>query len=218
MTQYPYFQAQIITDSVFLQYGGQTGTSTQAQRNAAYLLAEEQMTEHLSAFLVPTIITGSAMWKGKSLFEAEFGYIQRLLLSSVTTIKQLSPLETQIYTGSALIRNSDYGYVDIVVSNNAYGNIYSATLVYESGLATGTVTSPTFLAALTMASQINLNEWDVSLSNEGTADVGIQAYSNQSYSEQRKYLGRTVFGDSPMAQRVARMTRKYRAKPTTGFR
>jgi hypothetical protein len=217
MTQYLYFQAQILTDSVFLQYGGMTGTSTQAQRNAAYLLSEEQMTEHLSAFLVPTIITGSVSWRG-SLFEAEFGYIQRILLASVTAVRQLSPLETQIYTGSALIRNSDYGYVDIVVSNNAYGIIYSATLVYESGLATGTVTSPTFLAALTMAAQINLNEWDVSLSNEGTADVGIQAYSNQSYSEQRKYLGRTVFGDSPMAQRVARMTRKYRAKPTTGFR
>ena len=218
MQQYPYTSPQILTDSVFLLYGGNSGTSSAAQRQAAYLLAEEQMTEHLSAFLVQTIITGSASWRGGVLFDAEFGHIQNILLASITTIKQFSPLQTQVYTGSALIRNAEYGYVDIFASNCTYGNIYSATLVYQSGLSTGTVTSPTMLSALSLAAQINLNEWDISLSNEGTADVGIQKFSNQSYFEDRKFLKNTVFGNSAMAQRVARLTQKYRAKPSIGFR
>jgi hypothetical protein len=216
MQQYPYYSPQVLTDNVFIQYGGQTGTSTVAQRQAAYLLAEEQMTEHLSAFLVPTIITGSIYWKGGTLFEAEFGHIQQVFAVSAKVIRQINPLETEIYTGSALIRNAEYGYIDSIFPC-PYGRIYSTEAAYLSGLATGTVTSPTILGALSLAAQINLNEWDVSLSNEGVADVGIEQFSNQSYSEKRKYLGRTIFGDSPMAQRVARITKKYRAKPMVGL-
>ena len=217
MYQYPYFQPNILTDSVFLSFGGQTGTSSAAMRQNAYLLAEEQMTEHLSSFLVPTIITGSIAWKHSSLFDAEFGNIQRIFNVSAEIVQNLDPLTARVYTGTALIRDNFHGYVDVILPYN-YGSIYKTTMVYESGMSSGTVTSPTILGALTIAAQINLNEWDLSLSNEGTADVGIQAFSNQSYSEQRKYLGRTVFGDSPMAQRVARMTKKYRTKPAIGFK
>jgi len=217
MHQYPYFQPNVLTDEYFLIYGGQTGTSTVAQRQAAYLMAEEQMTEHLSSFLVPTIITGSMTWRHNTLFETEFGNVQRLLLVNAEIIQNTDPLKTKVYTGTALVRDDFHGYIDVVLPCD-YGAIYKSTVVYESGMSSGTVTSPTILSALTMAAQINLNEWDVSLSNEGTADVGIQAFANQSYSEQRKYLGRTVFGDSPMAQRAARLTKKYRTKPVVGLK
>jgi len=217
MRQYPYFSPQVLTDGYFLMYGGQTGTSTVTQRQAAYLLAEEQMTEHLSSFLVPTIITGSAIWKHDTLFETEFGNVQSIFVVNAQTVQSLNPLTTKTYTGTALIRDDFHGYIDAILPCE-YGAIYKSTIVYESGMSSGTVTSPTILGALTMAAQINLNEWDVSLSNESTADVGVQAYVNQSYSEQRKYLGRTVFGDSPMAQRIARMTKKYRTKPVVGLR
>jgi len=180
-------------------------------------MAEEQMTEHLSSFLVPTIITGSMTWRHNTLFETEFGNVQRLLLVNAEIIQNTDPLKTKVYTGTALVRDDFHGYIDVVLPCD-YGAIYKSTVVYESGMSSGTVTSPTILSALTMAAQINLNEWDVSLSNEGTADVGIQAFANQSYSEQRKYLGRTVFGDSPMAQRAARLTKKYRTKPVVGLK
>lgn len=217
MQQFPYFSPQILTDAIFLSYGGQTGTSNATMRQSAYLLAEEQMTEHLSSFLVPTVVTGSILWMHDTLFDAEFGNIQRVLLVNAEIIQNTNPLTTKIYTGTSLIRNAERGYVDVILPCD-YGSIYKATMVYESGLGSGTVTSPTMLSALTLAAQIHLNEWDVSLSNEGTADVGIQSFSNQSYSEQRKYLGRTVFGDSPMAQRIARTTKKYRAKSSVGFK
>lgn len=217
MQQYPYYSAQVLTDAVFTQYGGQTGTSTVAQRQAAYLLAEEQMTEHLMSFLLPTIITGTSWYKGGTLFETEFGNVTRVLNFSAVNVEQLSPLETSINTGSVLIRNAEFGYLDVILPCD-YWNIYSNTVVYESGFATGTVTSPTMLSALALAAQINLSEWDSSLSNEGTADVGVQSFSNQSYSENRTKLLRTVFGSSAMAQRVASLTKKYRAKPAIRFR
>lgn len=226
MQQYPYFAPQIMTDQTFLKYGGQTGTSTQAQRDAAYLLAEDQMTEHLSSFLLPTTITGTHFWLGRSPLELEFGHILRINRVTVNDVNWANSCSVNTSTGScAQIRNAEYGYIDVnaVVSCGGCGAVvgyppYNIQVVYESGLSTGTSFSPTMLSALSMAAQINLNEWDVSLANEGVADVGIQGFSNQSYSEQRKYLGRTVFGNSAMAQRVALLTKKYRSKPSLGFR
>lgn len=215
MQQYPYDNPFVLTDEVFLKYGGQTGTSTPDQRSAAYLMAEEQMTEHLSSFLKPTVITGTLFWRN-SFYETEFGYIQRVLSVSVTEIKKYDPLETRTVTGSVLIRNAQYGYLDVVVPG-VLGHPYSSSVVYESGLSTGTVASPTFLQALTVAAQINLNEMDVSLSNESTGDIGVQSYSNQSYTENRVKLGKSAFGNSALAQRAARMVKKYRSKPAIGF-
>lgn len=219
MQQYPYSSPQILTDNVFVQYGGQTGTSTQAQRQAAYLMAEEQMVEHLSAFLTPTIVTGSAWYRGQgTLFETEFGHIRQILYIQAKTVVQVNPLDTNIYTGSALIRNAEYGYIDVNFPayyrvQYGYGSLYENMVVYESGLATGTASSPIMLAALTIAAQINLNEMDISLTNEGTGDVGIQSFTNQGYSEQRVKLGRNAFGSSALAQRAARLVKKYRTKP-----
>lgn len=217
MQSYPYNSPIILTDTIFLQYGGQTGTSTNDQRQASYLLAEEQATEDLSAFLLPTRITGSIFWKS-SFAETEYGHVQRILLASATKINSLDPLETEIVTGAALIRSAQYGYLDLVFPNYWNPKLYTVSVVYESGLSSGTSFNPSILQALTIAAQINLNEMDSSLSNESTADVGVQKFSNQSYTEERTKLGRTTFGTSALAQRAARLIKKYRAKPAFGLR
>lgn len=216
MQQYPYFSPQILNDDIFLRYGGQTGTSTIAQRQAAYLLAEEQMTEHLSSFLVPTVITGNVFWTG-NLYETEFGHVNSILLVTIRSTESVFPLVERVYTGSALTRNAEYGYFDIVTPVRPIYP-YSVSMVYESGLSTGTVTQPSMLAALSLAASINLNEWDASLSNEGSSDIGIQGFQNQSYREDRVKLGRNAFGTSPAAQRIARLVKKYRTKPAIGLR
>lgn len=216
MQAYPYSNPIILTDQIFSSYGGQTGTSSIAQRQASYLLAEEQVTEDLSAFLLPTIITGSVVWR--SFFaETEFGHVHRVLLASVSNVTSTVPLTTETITGSVLIRDAQHGYLDLFFPNcdPRYG---TTTVVYESGLRSGTSFSPSVLTALVIAAQINLNEMDVSLSNESTADIGVQRYGNQSYTEERVKLGRTTFGSSALAQRAARLLRKYRVKPGTVLR
>jgi hypothetical protein len=219
---FPYSSPQILTEQMFVDYGGMTGTSASGQRQAAFLMAERQMTEHLSAFLVPTIITGSVFYRGGTLFETEFGRVTSVLGVQFTRINGVSPLDTQISSGTALIRNSKEGLLDIFVypgcyNEPYYGMVYERAVVYQSGFSTGTSCQPDMLAALTMAAQINLNEMDISLSNEGVADVGIQTFSNQSYREERTKLLRTPFGNSAMAQRVSNLTKGYRCKPSFGF-
>lgn len=213
---YPYSTPQVLTDSIFVMYGGQIGSSTTFQRQAAFTLAEEQMTEHLSTFMVPTIVSGSAWHRGGSLFETEYGNIQRVLLFSSEIVRHLSPLNTYFATGSAMVRNPQYGYLDVILPCD-YAAIYRNTVVYESGFPTGSAT-PSLLQGLVVAAQINLNEMVSDLSNEGVGDVGIQQFSNQSYSEQRKKLGRNAFGSSALAQRAAMLTKKYNTKPAARFR
>jgi hypothetical protein len=218
MYLYPYTTPQVLNDNEFVKYGGQTGTSTLAQREAAYLLAEEQMTEHLGTFLLPTTTTGTAKYIDNGIWELPLGNVTSIFSITFNVIKSLQPLATEMYTGTAVIINPQRGY--ILTSTPAglrFGN-YTVDVVYESGLPSGTAADPALMSALVMAAQINLNEWDASLSNEGTADVGIQAFSNQSYSEQRKPLLRTVFGDSAFAQRISRLTKRYRAKVVSRFR
>lgn len=214
---YPYFSPQVLTDSVFVQYGGVIGTSTVAQRQAAYTLAEEQMTDHLASFLVPTVVSGTSWYRGGTLFETEYGNVKSVLLFTANEVHGANPLDMRGHTGSVLVRDATWGYLDVMLPCH-YGMIYSNNVIYVSGFATGTVTQPTLLAGLTVAAQINLNEWDVSLTNEGVGNVGIQSFSNQGYSEQRTKLGNTAFGNSALANRAAKLTKRYRTKPSLGFR
>ena len=221
MQEYPYNSPVILTDDVFLLFGGQTGTSTTAQRQAAYLLAEEQVTEHLNTFLVPTIVSGTYWWGGGNPFELDYGHIQQILSVTVADVNWANSCQVDTSTGScAAIRNAQFGYIDVsyMLTCGGCGFVvgyppYNIQVVYKSGFASGTVTQPSILAALSLAAQINLNEFDVSLANEGSSDIGIQSFSNQSYSENRVKLGRNAFGSSPAAQRVARLINKYRSKP-----
>ena len=52
----------ILTDAVFIDYGGHTGSSTSSQRTAAYATAEEMAERAIGTFLVPTVVTGTFPW------------------------------------------------------------------------------------------------------------------------------------------------------------
>lgn len=217
MINYPYGSPQILTDEVFLLYGGQTGTSSAPTRQVAYLMAEEQASEHLSAFVVPTVITGSAKHISGHSFYLEMGWIQNILLIQLETVTNVNPYTTKIYTGTAAVIEDKYGYINIY-NPAMYGRLQQVNVAYESGLPTGVYTNPSVLQALTIAAQINLNELDVALSNESTSDIGVQQYTNQSYSELRTKMGKNAFGDSAMAQRASRLIKRYRSRPGTGIR
>lgn len=222
MIQYPYSSSQILTDTIFAMYGGQIGSSTSQQREVAYLLAEEQMTENLSTFLVPTTITGTVSYLRNGAYETEYGNVTQVFSGFVERIKQTSPLTLETFTGDGLVLNANHGYIGLYFDyacggcgGGLAGHKYYAS--YESGLSSGTSNQPSMLLALTLAAQITLNFLDISLSNEGVADIGIQNFSNQSYAEARVKLGNNVFGNSAMAQKIKSLTKKYRAKSGMSF-
>lgn len=212
MQEYPYSSPIILDDNSFLLHGGQTGTASQTVRNIAYLLAEEQMTTHLNAFLKPTIITGTHFWTGNPV-ELEYGRVSRIL--QVNTILVDGYIHTNLGTGTSyLLRNAEYGFLDVFPNCPApRGTAYQIQVAYESGFTTGTSMAPTMMTALALAAQINLNELDPMLANEGVAGIGVQSFSNQSYSELRTKLLNYGFGNSAQAQRVALLVRKYRSRP-----
>lgn len=200
-----------------------TGTSSQAQRDIAYTLAEEQMVEYLNSYLTPTIVTGTHFYRGQNILELDYGWVTRVLSTTIISIDGLSSCTTSEDTACSHIRNAQYGLLDYykVINCGGCGGVvtpYQIRVAYESGFPSGTYLGKSMLQALTLQAQINLNEIDVSLSNESIADVGVEMFINQKYHENRKKLPNTSFGNSPVANRVARLIKKYRAKPSMGFR
>jgi hypothetical protein len=216
--------AQILTDTIFTLYGGQTGTSSSTQRDIAYQIGEGQMEEYLHTFLVPTTVTETYFWGSGNPLVLKQGNIITVGTVVFSSVDGANSCEVDTATGCHAIRgDGKYGYIDVTYLTSCGGCSglvsppYNVAVTYTSGLPSGTAYQPEVLQALTLAAQINLNEIDVSLSNEGTGDVGIQSFSNQSYSEQRTRLGTTAFGNSAIAQRIARLVRKFRSRPSIGF-
>src|SRR3990167_3812753 len=217
MIEYPYSSAFIIDDNAFVAYGGHTGSSTQGQRNAAYLIAEKRMTSHIGTFLKPTVVTGIFGWPL---------YPDHLVLpySHVHSIKGVTVLDQQAYNsceldeleGCAFIWNDTYGYIDprriSSVCSCAYGAPYNLRIAWESWLPTVTASKSNVLLALTMVAEINLNEIIDPSANEGVGDIGIQEFSNQQYKESRKTLKNTAFGNSARANKAAQLLSNLRKK------
>lgn len=203
---YPYTSPQVITDDIFIAYGGQTGTTTAFQRNAAYFTAEKWMVKQIGTFITETTITGTYYYPqhGNSLV-LDYAY-----LKEVKEVRFLDTKGTNYYTITgtnnyyAAIRNYERGILDVFTILGycrACGWSeyvpYQFEIAYTAGLPTGTYTAPDFLLGLTMAAQIALDEisgWG------GETFQGITEFRNQEYMEKRMTPTMTAFGGSPRAQ------------------
>jgi hypothetical protein len=229
---YPFSSPLFLTDSVFLNYGGQTGTSTSFARAAAYFIAEKEMSSHLHTLLQPTDISGSFNWNAGNPFEMDWGNINTIygvsIQTSFNTIYNYTPNDMQ---RAVFIRNAKYGIVDIAqwplmyqVGATAfpvtYYTPYSVTVSYNAGMPTGSSIQPDMLWCLTMAAQLVLNEMstDGFLANETPGGIGVQQFSNELYSEKRTLLGASIFGNSPIAQQITRLVSSYRCRAIARMR
>lgn len=211
MIVFPYHSPIILTDDLFVQYGGQTGTTQAAQRNAAYLIAETQVSNHLGTFLLPIVVTGTFDYHPRlSFVSTDYGMVHRLLSVDITDRNS-----DVLYTVSgsnyryAFINEDGYGYLKVMDFFSACGCRTFAPqkfrIAYEAGLPTGTANHPSLLLGLVMAAQINLNEMIYPSANEGVGDIGIQSFGSLEYSEKRKELKNTVFGNSAKANKIAQL-------------
>lgn len=217
MILYPYSQAQIINDTVYTGYGGATGTSTAAQRNASYLVAEKRMTSHIGTFLRPTIVTGTFGWPiYPDHLVLPHSHISRIMGVTVLDQEAYNSCDLDELEGCAFIWNDTYGYIDPRRVEDfcqcAYGYPYQLRIAYEAGLPTGTSIQADMLLALTIISEIVLNEIIDPSANEGVGDVGIEEFSNQQYREKRKKLRNTALGRSARANFAADLVDSLRKK------
>ena len=204
---YPHSNAIILDDDTFITYGGETGTSTQAQRDAAYLGAEKRVTNYIGTFLLPTTVTGTYPHDPTRNVITEYGYVHSLnsvIVRSRDMDDSCSITETE---KCAYIRNDGYGVLDVNYAYSSCGcspvNVYQVQVSYTAGLSTGTITQPDYLAYLTAMADIVLKEISGDGGNEGVGDIGIQSYSADGYSEKRHPLRKTILGSSARSNWIA---------------
>lgn len=219
----------ILTDAIFTAYGGQTGTSTAAQRTAAYCVAEGAAVTEIGTFLAPTIYTGTFQWP-------PMGQMYKLPHDRVTGITSLTSVHEAgcecadmvvELEGCAWITDADNGIIDVREIGNTvrascasccscagspwgYGVPYQFRVVYQAGLPVEAASDPRLLMGLTTWADLALQQIiDPSGAEGGPGDPGVQSYSAQGYSETRTKLGRTAMGSSARANHGAKMLRAF---------
>jgi hypothetical protein len=215
---YPYNSALVLTDVIFADYGGDATLGTSNQRNIAYLVAEEKVSDDLETYLAATIVTGTFPYS--SVITLDHAHVRRVILT------RFIDFEETIYftvsgTGNVYVNlwNDDYGLVDL---GYAVGNChchygarpypYKVQIVYETGLVSGSSYNPKILMAASTYADIFLNEM-IGYGNEGPGGVSIIEFANQEYREKRRGLINTAYGGSPraiFAHDLLASYRKYR--------
>lgn len=208
MKPYPFTTSQIITDAIFVQYGGKTGTSLPADREVSYFLAEMGVSYYIGTLLTETILTGTSVFRGRQT-QTDWGHVNSL--DSITLISRDGDSSCQFTRTSscAYINESSYGVIDVrLVGSCGCGtllpNPFSVEYVYNLGLNSGSAYAPNVLRALVIVAQQDLNEL-MGFGNESPGDSRIESWSNQSYSEKRKLSVATSLGTSPQAAYAARL-------------
>lgn len=226
---YPFSAPIILTDDIYVQYGGQTGTTTVAQRQAAYLIAEKQATRYIGTPLLPVQVTGTYNYQNQPRIATDYGYVNHI--DSVNILSQnffTATCDLLSNPGCALIAQDTYGYIDIqtllptatLISYYAipypafppvfpflanYLQPYQFQISYNCGLPTGTANQADVLLALTLVANIQVNLMTNPSALAGEGDVGIDEFGAIDYREVRhkSSLKRTVFGSSAIANKAA---------------
>jgi hypothetical protein len=211
---FPYSAPIILTDTIFNLYGGHTGSSVAAQRQAAYLIAEMAASDDISSFLLPTIVTGTAVYNPLRQFILEHGYVNRIIRTRFMSVDEtvLSTIWGTANEDVTLV--SDELGTAVICSCDTYP--FKVEFTYEAGLPSGTSYLPNILLGLTTYADIILNEI-IGYGNEAPGDIGVKDYKNQQYSESRVALLRTTFGTSARAQFVSKMFTKFRKHRWVGL-
>jgi hypothetical protein len=224
--------AYILSDDIFVQYGGQTGTSTPAQRNAAYMIAEQGAIDEIGTFMVPTTVTGTFMWPRVNDYRMKLP-IQRLIsVDSVATIHEAGcncADDSYELEGCAWVVDDNNGVIDLRECGNTikaacsgcscnegrfYGFPYQVRIVYTAGFAEGMVaSSPKALMGLVTAADIILEQILNPYDSPGGAGLpALKGFSDTGYSETYQSLKVTAFGGSARANFASEMLSSLKFK------
>jgi len=224
MITYPYSYPIILTDDIFVQYGGQTGTFTVAQRNAAYLVSEKRTTKYIGTFLLPTIVTGTYPYNNNNFIVTDYGYVHSIKSAKLLSVNNLNTCDLSSSDGCAFIFEDTFGYLNfscVQTQCNCTGweLPYQYQISYEAGLPTGTANQPDVLMALTIIAQETLNEMSFPSASESPGARGITRWSSLEYSEERKGWATTALGSSARSALAADLLRNSirRAVPYIGL-
>lgn len=205
----------ILTDAIFAAYGGgESGSGTASQRQAAYQMAETFAAQEIGTPLTPQSFTGIFSWWPNSRLQLPHKRIQSV--TAVTGLHELAcgcePLELG---GCAEIVDADNGVIDLKGCGSgaacacAWATGYRGQMAkrveitYIAGIPNGLAAAYAgVLQGLTIAADIALQQI---LDCAPDGDPSISSFSDSGYSETRQFLHQTAFGGSPRANYAARM-------------
>ena len=233
MVIYPFSAPILMSDALFVRFGGKTYADSFAKQQLqdAYLVAETQVTEYIGTPLLPIVVTGTYNYENQPRIATDYGYVSNILSVNILSQNYFSANCDLISNpGCAFISSDTFGYIDVqqllpTATLVSYYSIpypafppsspflanflvpYQFQIAYQCGLPTGTASHPGVLRALAILSQIYLDDLQPGLvgMNEGNADVAIQDFKSIDYSETRAKTAfhRTNLGQSPKANRAA---------------
>lgn len=213
MNFYPYSSPFILDDNVFEKYGGDITLGNSDQRDAAYLIAEQEVSNHLDTFLKPTTVTGT--------YDPAWSIIlEHTYINSISVVRFIDTQENIFFTASGTtsgyysVGSDDRGVVDLHYLTgicNCQTNLsypYKVQVIYNAGLPSGTSLQSNVLMALSTYAKIIINEI-VGYGNEAPGDVGVESFNAQQYAERRR-IQNTDFGSSPQAMFANRLLKPLR--------
>jgi len=217
MKNYPFLIAQILSEQLFVTYGGRTGTASAAQVAGALTIAERQMTEQLGTYLVPVTVTGT--YYVNNDFEPLVLEVGRIREVKRATFHFIESLETGTYTNYpaiAQLRDAESGFIDVRFHLNGYPcqwqpGPYEVEIVFTAGMDTGTtMNEPSLHMGLAAAADLVLNE----MVDPGgfEVQVGVQDWSSMRYRENRTPLHNTAFGMSARANYISRLVEHLKVR------
>ena len=212
----------ILTDQLFLLYGGDFLTSEPTQREIAYEIAEQKIAQHLATFLSRQVVTGTFVQSRQGLISLPHNYVRDANLT-VGIYNDIYGNE-QYATGSAYVQSVEYGVVKILYDSFSpahCGGCYTYQrvlypsryhVVYTAGLDDFDSDKSAMLA-LKIQAQIALEQIVMPEASEGGAgDPGVQSWKSQGHEEVRTRLMRTSFGTSALDNYSERLLRHLRRK------
>lgn len=217
----------ILSDDVFVQYGGHTGTSTAAQRTAAYTIAERQARQYLGTFVEVTTVTGTFPWPLLHGVHMRLPHDRLAGVVSVTAVHEVGcncATDASEYVGCAWVHDFDAAIIELretatsissgcSCSCSQAGGAIQARVVYNAGLPAEAHTDPAFLLGMVTAADLALEQMiDPAGAEGGPGDPGVQSFGAAGYTESRTPLKDTVFGSSARANYAARMLRPWKLK------
>jgi hypothetical protein len=231
----------ILNDDIFRKYtddGGHVG-SNDGQREAAYMIAEQQACDYLKTSLGSATVTGTFPWPHNARNRVMLPYTYIQAAHAVSGLFDPSTnCEESEYSACARLIQPDHGILDLnscgdvlrrSCSCSGYGGhggqgvggypFIKFRIAYTMGLPDHAASHPSLRMGLVTAAKLALEQIiDPGGAEGGPGDPGVKSFSDTGYSETRDGLKMTSFGMSPLANYAARMLEPFKIKRALSLR
>lgn len=199
----------ILTDEIFAEYGGDTGSVAAAIRQNAYAITETMLQQSTRCFLSPTTVTGTYPINADGIYQLRYAALREV--KSVRFWSSDGSCDKVFADGCAVIVNANNSVVrissvDCTCGTGGIGVVKNVDIVYESGVDVGDY--PNVRLGLVIAAKKVLEQiTDPDAALGGAGDPEVKSFSDTGLSISYGKTIPSVFGASPEMQLATKLIR-----------